>query len=74
MGSENTINNPVLSITPEPEEQEEEVGFIVALSIDNKERLEALAIAWGISEESALNVAVSDAYDSKIAGMRDATG
>lgn len=71
MGSENTINNPVLSITPEAEE---EVGFILALSIDNKERLEALAIAWGISEEAALNVVVSDAYDSKVAGMRDATG
>lgn len=68
MGSENTIENPVLSITPDVEETDE------VLSPDNLERLEALACAWGISEDAALNVIVSDAYDGKIAGMRDATG
>lgn len=70
MGSENPVEQPVLSITPDVEEAEDSE----ALSPDNLERLEALACAWGISEDAALNVIVSDAYDGKIAGMRDATG
>ncbi len=44
------------------------------LSSDNLEKLEALAYAWGIPVEYALNVAVSDQYDSKVGAMRDATG
>ena len=70
MGSENPVEQPVLSITPDVEEAEDSEP----LSPDNLERLEALACAWGISEDAALNVIVSDAYDGKIAGMRDATG
>ena len=72
MGSENTVEQPVLSITPDVEDAED--SALEALSPDNLERLEALACAWGISEGAALNVVVSDAYDGKIAGMRDATG
>ena len=72
MGPKNTIEKPVLSLTPDVEDTKG--SDLEALSPDNMERLEALACAWGISEEAALNVAVSDAYDGKIAGMRDATG
>lgn len=44
------------------------------LSESNREALQALASAYGISEVAVLNVAVSDAADAKLANMRDALG
>lgn len=41
------------------------------LSADNYEALEALAKAYGIDVTAAVNVAVSDAFDSKMASIRE---
>ena len=40
----------------------------------NREKLGALAEAWGISEDAALNVAVSEQFDLKLSQLRDAEG
>lgn len=56
------------------EETEVKPPGLSFLTEDNLEKLEALSIAWGIPIEWALNVSVSDAYDQKIAGMREASG
>ena len=65
--------DPVVVVTIGGEAVEEPPPAF-SLCLDNLERLEALAEAWGIPTECALNVVVSDAYDQKIAGMRDASG
>ena len=44
----------------------------LVLSVKNREKLEALAAAYGITEESVLNVCVSDSFDAKVANMNDA--
>lgn len=52
----------------------EATKIFLLLSPANQEKLEALQIAYGIPKIAALNVAVSNEYDTKIANLADAEG
>jgi hypothetical protein len=62
-------NRPVVKLV-----HEDGGRHALPLATVNIEKLEALADAYGVSLEAAVNIAVSDAYDAKVAALRDAVG
>lgn len=65
---------PRLATVNGDEDPEVTFGLDVGLTPDNAEKLAAIRLAYGIDHRSALNVAVSNEFDSKIAGLREAEG